>query len=249
MAFRSAGRKAMIFGTGRTGKGQNMTVDDLLAEAEALARPCYLLGASGTGQVAGFWGGERADRPNAVPPEATALQSIRHIMTVDARLLNELGLRTPAPSIGFAEVVTKTGHISHRILHSDTECADLSCDGLPLYATPAISLPPFEALCLYGSARIAEWLRGQGLQRHDYMAAADATAAMDYRDIYDEKSFLRRGDLDAVIGGWHQLWPDDDFYMPLEMRLAAITLRDAAPWYEIWLATGLQNWRVLPRII
>ncbi|WP_159260165.1 hypothetical protein [Komagataeibacter xylinus] len=39
------------------------------------------------------------------------------------------------------------------------------------------------------------------------------------------------------MGGWHQSWPEDDFYMPLEMRRAVLTLREAEPWYELWQAT------------
>ena len=53
-----------------------MTLDELIAEGERLSRPCYLLGADGPGPVAGFWGGERADHPNKVPPSATALSAM-----------------------------------------------------------------------------------------------------------------------------------------------------------------------------
>jgi len=32
------------------------------------------------------------------------------------------------------------------------------------------------------------------------------------------------------------IWPDDDFFFPLEMRLLVTTIRDAEPFYEIWLS-------------
>jgi hypothetical protein len=43
------------------------------------------------------------------------------------------------------------------------------------------------------------------------------------------------------------IWPDDDFFMPLEMRLVATTLRDAEPFLEVWLSE-LGNIRVKSRI-
>lgn len=225
-----------------------LTLTEMMAEGEALSRPSFLLNTEGEGKIAGYWGGERADQPNRVPPQATALQSIRHIMTVDAGLLNQLGLPTPAPTIGISEVALKNGDTAFKVLSQGPAIDALECDGLPLYARPAPSFPPFEALCLYGSDRIADWLAGLGLQRHDYHAASYEALAMDYIDAVSERSPLPQGDADAVLGGWHQIWPEDDFFMPLEMRLALLTLREAEPWYELWLATGLMNWSVKERI-
>ncbi|MDO5642554.1 MAG: hypothetical protein Q4G26_09255 [Paracoccus sp. (in: a-proteobacteria)] len=226
----------------------DLTLADMIAEGEALSRPCFLLRADATGDIAGFWGGERADQPSRPPPEATALSAIRHIMTVDARLLGQLGLPAPAPSIGFSEVRLKTGAITFRVHHSGPEIAALECDGLPLYATPATSFPPFAALCLYGGARIADWLAGLGLRRHEYHAAAHVPLAMDYEDAFTARAPISGSGADAVLGGWHQIWPEDDFFLPLEMRLAALTLREAEPWYELWRASGPGNWSVRARM-
>jgi hypothetical protein len=69
-----------------------MKLDDLIAEGESLIRPCFLLTVSPSARLAGFWGGERPDKPNALPPEATALRSQRHIVTIDRTPPAEFGL-------------------------------------------------------------------------------------------------------------------------------------------------------------
>jgi hypothetical protein len=74
-----------------------MKLDDLIAEGESLIRPCFLLTQSPRARLGGYWGGERRDRPNALPPEATALTSLRHIITINEDLLAELGLPSAAP--------------------------------------------------------------------------------------------------------------------------------------------------------
>lgn len=38
----------------------------------------------------------------------------------------------------------------------------------------------------------------------------------------------------AVLGGWHASWPDDEFYLPRQMRLALWTFREAEPWVEVF---------------
>ena len=228
--------------------GSEMTVDDLIAEAEKLARPCLLLNTEGKGEVVGYWRGERQDRPNAVPPEATALRSIEHIMTIDAGLLARVGIKQPFSSIGFAAVEQVNGDMVYRVLGSGSSLTELQCDGLPLYLTEDKSFPPFEAICLYGSERVAAWLKSLGLERHDYQQAQLESQAVEYSDFYMSRTSLYQGGADVVVGGWHQLWSDDDFYMPLEMRLAIWTLRDAEPWYELWQATGNGNWSVKERI-
>ena len=225
-----------------------MTVDELIAEGEALSRPCFLLSVEGEGEVAGYWRGERADEPNRVPPEAKALRSIEHVVTVDARLLERVGLFVRSPTVGFAEVELANGDTVYRVLEPDLALSDLTCDGLPLHAVESRSFPPFEAVCLYAGGGVGAWLKGLGLQRHDYEAAAQEPEAVAYFDAYAERAPLYRGDADVVVGGWHQAWPDDDFFLPLEMRLALLTLRDAEPWYELWQATGRRNWSVRQRI-
>src|ERR1700722_10098917 len=91
-----------------------MKLDDLIAEGESLIRPCFLLTVSPSARLGGFWGGERRDKPNVLPPEAMALSSLRHIVTIDRTLLAELGLSSMAP-LSLYEAKHIDGNESYRI--------------------------------------------------------------------------------------------------------------------------------------
>jgi hypothetical protein len=98
------------------------------------------------------------------------------------------------------------------------------------------SFPPFEAVCLYGGPAVARWLSSLGLERFQYSEARSQHVAEEY-----EQEFMRRAPfymegVDVIVGGWHMIWPDDDFYLPREMRLLATTIRDAEPFLEVWLS-------------
>jgi hypothetical protein len=73
----------------------------------------------------------------------------------------------------------------------------------------------------------------QGLSRHDYWKVTDDLEAQ-YMAEWTRRSAFYRAAGDLIVGGWHFLWPEDDFYMPPELQLVALTLRDAEPWFEIW---------------
>lgn len=227
-----------------------MILDNLIAEGQRLVRPSIPLGSEKRGEIVGYWRGERADHPNTVPPEAIALRSTSHILTLDTSLLKQVEIEEYSPAIGFSEVETVHGSTGFRILRGEPTFAGIACDGTPLYALRdrLPSFPPFEALCLYGGEYVERWLGDLGLQRHEYVAAAGEPEAIAYQEEYRARSPLFDPAWDVVIGGWHCFWSDDDFYLPLEMRLAAITLRDAEPWYELWQATGHRNWSVRERI-
>ncbi len=225
-----------------------MTIDELIAAGETLSRQCFALGAEKAGNIVGYWRGERADYPNSVPPEATAIRSWQHVLTIDTELLAAVGIVEHLPAIGFAMVESIRGDSAGRILPSTVGISELQCEGDPLYAHPYRSLPPFEALCLYGGDAISAWLKKLGLARHDYFQAASEPVAMAYQDYHAAHSPLTLDGAYAVVGGWHQMWPDDDFYLPLEMRLAVLTLKDAEPWYELWQSRGQRNWSVRERI-
>lgn len=214
-----------------------MILDDLLAEGENLRRPCFTLSVEGKGDIAGYWRGER---PDYTPP---ALR--RHVMTLDSQLLVQMGMPMGYASIGFSEVEDER---LYNVLRSQQPVTALGCTGLPLYATADTSFPPLEAVCLYGSEKVAAWLESLGLQRHEYTRAALTPLGRAYDDAYAERCDLFRDNVDVIVGGWHQSWPEDDFYMPLEMRRAVLTLREAEPWYELWQATGGPNFNVCERI-
>jgi hypothetical protein len=225
-----------------------MTLDELIAEGESLVRPCFLLTGAPSGRLGGFWGGERQDKHNAVPPAAVALESLRHIITIDQTLLGELNLPSAAPLSVF-EIKLVDGNERYSVERNPLPLFEkISCTGDPLYAVPAESFPPIEAVCLYGSARIGEWLRDLDLARHQYDCIFRLPVVQDYMDADTRLAPFYSGKADAIVGGWHMMWPEDDFFMPLEMRLVLTTIRDAEPYYEIWAAGAVNNLSVKARI-
>jgi hypothetical protein len=226
-----------------------MTLKDLIEEGESLVRPCFLLTGAPSARLGGFWGGERRDKPNALPPEATALRSLRHIITIDKTLLTDLSLSSTAPlSLFVAKHID--GNESYRIERAPLpHFEEISCTGEPLYAVRAESFPPIEAVCLYGGPRVAEWLRDLGLARHQYSSTFHLPIVEQYMDEFTRRAPLYSGKADAIVGGWHMTWPEDDFFMPLEMRLVLTTIRDSEPFFEIWVTDGaVSNYSVKSRI-
>lgn len=128
-----------------------MNLDDLIAEGEALSKPCYHLSFTPTESgIVGYWNGERADHPDMLPAEVTAFSNSRHIVTIHESLFAELDLIRHGP-IGLFELTyaNDTGW-QHRVEHDGRlSFGDLECTGLPLYATRATSFPPFPAVCLH----------------------------------------------------------------------------------------------------
>jgi hypothetical protein len=213
--------------------GAGLTLDELIAEGEQLARPSWILRTQPTeSAVAGFWGGERSDLPNALPPEVTVYQSRRHIVTLSELLLAEIGVQQGPVSLFEWEPVAGDPQVR---VEADQRLRlrDLQFSGEPLFATPEPSFPPFAVVCLYGSSRVAEWLAAQGLARHDYWRVID-DLQVQYTTEWQRRSAFCRNAGDLIVGGWHFLWPEDDFFVPPELQLIALTLRDAEPWFEIW---------------
>lgn len=212
-------------------------IEALVAEGERMSRPSVLLRADGAGEIGAYWGGERADEPNAVPPSATAIESIRHVITFDARLLSSLGVPVKSPALAMFETTTKTGQVMYRVAsRNGIQASDFRGDFVPLHASRARSFPPIEAVCLYGGDVVTSWLKRHGLKRLQYFDASELPEAREYTDEYMRRCPLYLGNADAILGGWHQRWPEDDFYLPLEMRLALWTLRDAEPWLEVFFS-------------
>jgi len=211
------------------------TVSDLIASGERISRPCFLLRSRGAGPPAGFWGGERGDTPNTPAPEMAEVASRRHILTVDPDLLRRLGLlfREDPVSLFVTRLRDGTERLEVATSHRPG-FSEISFSGVPLYASSALSFPPFAAVCLYGDEVIELWLRSLRLERHQYQEAEREPLALEYEDEFVRRSPLYTGDVDAVLGGWHMMWPEDDFFLPLEMRLLIAIYRGGEPYREIW---------------
>jgi hypothetical protein len=210
-----------------------MTLDELIAEGEALSRSAWALGPEPTASgVVGYWGGERSDLPNAFPPEVQHYTGRRHIVTLSEGILPAEVLRPGPVSLFEWTAPDRTKGLR---VEADYRLRfdDLRLSGDPLYATPVRDFPPFPAVCLYGSESVGRWLAELGLGRHDYWQVRNEIEDR-YTAEWARRSQFHTGGWAAVVGGWHFVWPEDDFFMPPEMRLIALTLRDAEPWYEIW---------------
>lgn len=227
-----------------------MTLDELIAEGEALARPAYLLGDKPTGSApVAHWSGVRADMPNATPAWATALAGQRHICTLSEEALSCLDLRWARPTgpVSLFEVELATGERKLRASGDGRQrFNDLAfTEGASLYATLFKSFPPFAALCCHGSERISRWLTSEGYARHEYWHLRSEIIEEYEQEWMRRSPFYHPGEAVMVVGGWHFLWPEDDYYVPPECRLLFLTLRDAEPWYEVWL--GLASGGLIAR--
>jgi hypothetical protein len=207
-----------------------MTPEAIIAEGEALARRCLFLTESRTAMgVVAYWrGGGRLGYAGR--------EDDKHRITFDCAWLVRHGLRMQG-SVGVYDVDRRWRWV--RPIHIDrqeTPLADLRMDGgTPLYGTEVWSFPPIEAVCLYGGPAVETWLEDEGLERIDYDVAATTEVGDVYQEEYRKRCPLYLSEPPAaVLGGWHALWPDDDFYLPLEMHLALWTFREAEPWIEVF---------------
>lgn len=209
------------------------TLDLLIAEAERIAKPSLLLTEepANTGIIA-YWGGNGSpsDRsPNARPGDS-------HRITLDTKWLAAQGIKIDGALSVFEVDCSWNRPLPIQLNnHPGVSLSTLSItDGIPLYGHETMSLPPLQALCLYGGPSIESWLRSHALERWQYYAIEGDKLAREYQAEYQRRSPLYLSSASAVMGGWHAIWPDDDFYLPREMQLLVWTLRDAEPWIEVF---------------
>jgi len=215
-------------------------VDQLLAEAQHLARSCTLLVPQPNSEpVAAIWGG-----PGIVmPPDDSEL----HRITIDCRFLPPYlqGLTGCISVYNVADnhALNPVSHDPLRILPS------MFHTGVKLYPQPAISLPPIEALFRFGSSAIQDWLTANRWHReweyNDNFPDRDVANA--YNQIYQDQNPLYSGTAFAVLGGWHFPWPDGDWDELLKQKLIVWTFEDAEPWLEVWHDTN-EHFRIIERI-
>jgi hypothetical protein len=206
-----------------------MFPEAIIAEGEVLCKPSLLLDETPTQTaVVAIWGGRGRHG-------YLGRDDDRHLITFDCGWLAQCGLRVNG-SVGVFDVDQRWGWPVPLCLDRvPTPLAELQMEGgTPLFGHEVKSFPPIEALCLYGGRIVDEWLGSEGLERTDYDVAATTEVGEAYQQVYRERCPLFSNGPAAVLGGWHAIWPDDDFYLPREMRLLLWTFRGAEPWIEVF---------------
>jgi hypothetical protein len=110
----------------------------------------------------------------------------------------------------------------------------LHSDGIELVGTEDVSLPPERGLEVYGSEEMRE-----ALDDPDQAGLLESyRCPLHYAD--DEGIY-------AMLGGWHEPWPENDAYDDEPGRLVLWTFKDAEPWLEVWQRPS-GHLEVIPRI-
>src|SRR5262249_16737115 len=158
------------------------------------------------------WGGRRSDLPEKFPDFVTAFKSQAHFLSIDQSIFEQLGLKGRGPLALSMVTTAKNVDVLQNVNVSTGKLSEVRFeDSIPLPAKSAVSLPPLEAVLLYGGKAVEEWLASQGLQRWQYLEVT-RDACEQYREHWKGQTPLYMEDPPyARIGGWHVTWPDDDF--------------------------------------
>ena len=219
-----------------------------IQEAEALALPCFdLVPVSRGEQPVAYWGGTRSDLAKK-PRGVGSILSREHLLSVDLTVWDALGLKGRGPFALFLDELREGGEQADTLPVNSARVAAVTFAGaVPLKAVESVSMPPIEAVLLYGGPAVDAWLKGRGLRRWEYaeLTTKDTEGYESY--FYERCPLMSASPPFARAGGWHIDWSDDDFYIPREMRLMLWTFRDSEPWYEVFL-TGMRNYVVKARL-
>lgn len=199
---------------------------DFEDEARRLARPCTYLRSHGQ-DYAAVWGGS---------PVVAGRTGQRHWFSVDARCVPGCGTR------GVLGVfLDKSGDGGSVVLDPDAKLPPVS--GRALFAHAGESLPPVDAVFLFGSEVVGEWLSAHRWPRAEPYNDnfPDSEPVAEYEGLLRSRSPLYTRDAHAVLGSWHWPWPDGDWLELTKAELLAWTFADAEPWVEVW-AEGNERW-------
>jgi hypothetical protein len=210
-----------------------MNLQTLISEGERIAKPSLHLVEGSVGHPEGFWRGSRPQR-----------EGHQHWVTITYGRLQDLDVDL---SRHFSVFLDSVGNPWLAGNETEAVASDTQFNGIPLVGIARKSFPPLEALCLYGSGVIEEWLKSVGLSRLDAGDIYQMEIVEAYNQTYQARSPLYSTEVYAVLGGWHMLWPDDDTYDRGDDRLVLWTFKDAEPWIEVWL-TGSGKLKAQSRI-
>lgn len=193
--------------------------------------PCYRLLENVDAPIMGYWKGDRSDF------DLSDSEDGFHLLSLHEEYLNDLDLFQWKRETPYSVRGIRRSPEWYGIVPDTTETPgfdDLEFTGTPLNGLKAISYPPFSAICLYGSGKVAQALNDQGLTRGQYqrIISTQYNLFQEYVQWSDE-NFCDLSDSAVRIGGWTPYYPTQDFYTPPEYRFIACSSIDAEPWYEI----------------
>ena len=207
-----------------------MDLETLIREANDLSLPTTYLVPEPIGQPIGIWWG-----PDSGPHDG---DSFCWLATTGAP-----GFESEVLSVYIDDL---SGAGSARVVEGLPRATDLA--GHPLYPRVQSSLPPLEAIFLFGSDKIASWLDSLGWPRDcPHNGNFPDSVADEYERVYQAQHPLYTDEAWAALGGWHFPWPDGDWNERLADRLLLTTFRDSEPWIEVW-STDMAGLRVFGRI-
>lgn len=222
-----------------------MNSDELIAEGRKLMRPSVYLEAEGEGPIAAYWhpfDGVTDEMEDAYEEAGEPCYFLR--ITIDSRFIP--GWESQPASfvqVWFDAMDLEGG----KIVMTKTPPTEYEA---ALHARTVDSFPPIEAVFSCGSDAVKKWANSLNWEpgSHYYVHFPVRPSGDPYEEIYlREDPLFQKSPPDAVLGGWHHLWLDDDFEELINGELLVTTYRESEPWVEAWkLRDG--GYRVKQRI-
>jgi hypothetical protein len=221
-----------------------MNLEQLIEEARALVRPCvHLLQDSTDAPLAAVWGG------SGLVANSSDESASRHWMSLDCRFLPE-GYEGLAGCLS----IYLDDDEEHGIVAIDRALQlglSAAISGTALFAHPSSSWPPIDALFKFGSPAIKNWIAECGwpadMPYHGGFKDHEIVNAYENHVRPLNPLFGEIEGVFAMLGGWHDAWPENDWFDLLDKKLVAYTFEEAEPWVEVWVDGG-QNFQVIQRI-
>ncbi|WP_054533235.1 hypothetical protein [Herpetosiphon geysericola] len=196
-----------------------MDLTTLLAEAQPLIRPWMMLTiepSTPDQPIAGYWGELNSESGPVLIVDCAYLPMLTEATSLIIEYAAELNYSVKLSSLSLTKEQLATMQA--------------------LYAQPATSLPPLDAVLHFGSATIQQWI--DSFRDHQGWIGADDVADRElvdgYETLYQAQHPLYRDDAVASLGGWHMVWPDGDWNELLQQQLVLCTYAEAEPWLEVW---------------
>lgn len=200
-----------------------MNWETLVNEGVRLCRPVVALRRTGTGEPAARWYG----------PEAFEVDEndLRCWLTISSSWIPCLKKTEPK----FLSVFSDDMNDSEGYVETSAKWPER--DGIDLFAEEIDLLPPIEAIFLLGSDAVAAWLRENNWNRNwPFSMSFKDKLASRYVSQWERSHpfYQKETDICALLGGWPQIWPENDWYDLVDKDLCILTLEESEPWIEVW---------------